>query len=252
MRMTMKSGTTGARLLVLLLFCAIGVSYFPVSAQLCSKEGCDTHERCAVWATEGECIREKKYMMEHCPGSCAGVEEELKEAVTKATTCEDHHAHCPEWADLGECDANAEMLRYCAKSCNVCVADAEPETEEEDPCQDLHANCKFWSDHDECSKNPNYMTANCKKSCKTCEVRPKKVTPVVRDQSEAQRKTIAFGTLQSIAGSKKEEVEARLLKSIAYMQSKQVQELPEETRTNCRNRHELCALYGNMCAPCFV
>ncbi|KAK6644309.1 hypothetical protein RUM43_000576 [Polyplax serrata] len=35
-------------------------------------------------------------------------------------------------------------------------------------CEDNHRFCSYWSRRGECSKNPNWMLANCKKSCNQC------------------------------------------------------------------------------------
>ena len=44
-----------------------------------------------------------------------------KAAVSSATSCEDKHNRCSEWAAQGECEANpAWMLSYCKTSCHAC------------------------------------------------------------------------------------------------------------------------------------
>ena len=32
-------------------------------------------------------------------------------------------------------------------------------------CEDNHVSCEAWASQGECEKNPDYMLANCKKSC---------------------------------------------------------------------------------------
>jgi prolyl 4-hydroxylase len=179
-------------------------------------------------------------MKTHCPGSCDGIQVELKEAAVQAKkgNCVDRHEHCPQWADLGECDENAEMLKYCSVSCGVCIPDPA-----EEACKDSHSNCKFWADREECTKNPVWMSANCMVSCKTCD-QLKKVESKPNEFQDTQRQTTAFGTLQSIEGAHRDKIVARVLESITYMQSAQVQELPEQIRSNCQNRHELCSFWS--------
>ena len=37
-----------------------------------------------------------------------------------------------------------------------------------DPCRDRHASCADWAAEGECARNPNYMSAQCARSCGTC------------------------------------------------------------------------------------
>jgi len=42
------------------------------------------------------------------------------------------------------------------------------EEQEENECQDGHKFCKDWASRGECTTNSQWMSVNCKKSCKTC------------------------------------------------------------------------------------
>ena len=35
-------------------------------------------------------------------------------------------------------------------------------------CTDDNHSCEYWASIGECSENPDYMTVNCKRSCKIC------------------------------------------------------------------------------------
>jgi len=91
-------------------------------------------------------------MYKHCPASCELIrletnggqqqqaEPKAAAGATAAKECVDKHAHCPQWAKLGECKENNDVRKNCAKSCGSCEAD----------CVDTHANCQFWANAGEC------------------------------------------------------------------------------------------------------
>lgn len=125
--------------------------------QECTADGtlCDKHEKCSVWAQDGECIRNTQYMKTHCPAACTS----LKEVV-----CEDVHPHCSQWAELGECEENAaEMHKYCQEACGVCDV-SEAETDDAD-CKNEHNLCSFWAENGECESNPTYVRKMCDDCC---------------------------------------------------------------------------------------
>ena len=76
-----------------------------VTAQECTSDGsCDKHERCPVWASEGECLRSKAYMAEHCPASCkeqGNVGSNKQKRVLGPDDCDDLHERCSLWAAAG-------------------------------------------------------------------------------------------------------------------------------------------------------
>jgi hypothetical protein len=107
---------------------------------------------CVLWLSV--CfVLYQAYMKNYCPISCRGAE---KRPIFQKE-CKDAHARCSIWADLGECDDNAEMRKYCASSCDTCHHTVEKagtgKEEEEWLCTDDHANCKFWADKGECTIN---------------------------------------------------------------------------------------------------
>lgn len=129
---------------------AVFLSAFLCQAQECNNEGiCDEHARCPVWKEEGECFKNKAYMLKTCPVSC-----EQDEIKTKGDVCEDLHKRCFVWAELGECKDVPEMQEVCPKSCGLC--NQEDTTED---CSDNHKNCEFWAKNGECDANPNYMVS---------------------------------------------------------------------------------------------
>lgn len=220
-----------------------------VAAQVCTADGqqCDTHERCAVWKEDGECIRARAYMKKHCPASCEGVVAAVSEAASSAEPdCVDLHAHCPQWATLGECSESDDMLKYCALSCGVCDAD---ENDDSSWCKDLEENCKFWETHGECAKNPDYMSKNCAVSCKTCDQLPSSPLKQTKGsgntkETDDQRRSAQFGTLQIVKGAQSAATAARLTESLAYMESDAVTSLDAPIRSSCQNRNELCTFWG--------
>lgn len=102
-----------------------------VLGQACdAKTGkCDTHQRCPVWADEGECNASRSYMLEHCPGSCAEKDMTKKKEKRRAqlqaeVACEDKHDRCSVWASVGECESNPEkMHEQCPFSCGICLGE---------------------------------------------------------------------------------------------------------------------------------
>ena len=166
--------------LVALFLCGSSVK----AQQSCNAETelCDTHERCPVWAAEGECRLSRQYMLEHCPGSCSSENNAKRDASSSPTrnknkkaaaVCEDKLERCAVWAKVGECEANPKhMHKNCPVSCNVCdqQLDNDDDEEEEDPkCRNLHTKCNLWAQVGECEKNSNWMHKNCAKACNVCE-----------------------------------------------------------------------------------
>ena len=72
------------------------------TAQDCTTDGlCDTHERCPVWAAEGECFRATAYMEQHCPASCKEAELTRQRGLGP-DECGDLHERCSIWATAGK------------------------------------------------------------------------------------------------------------------------------------------------------
>lgn len=226
--------------LVVALLSLLGTS---TRAQECAANGeCDTHERCAVWKEEGECLRNIAYMKEFCPVTCLNAE------LTQTDgECKDLHPRCYLWEELGECEENSiEMNKFCPKSCEVCPEDLEARGLEEDLCEDQHANCVYWSNHGECKSNKRWMSANCAQSCETCEtLKPRRQRVAKAKQSGGDSAnddilslTEDFGIQQSAEGSQSDETVEVAKKSVEYMTGSIVADLSLKVRENCMNRNE--------------
>ena len=242
------------------------------TAQECDARtgACDTHERCPVWAEEGECVASASYMKEYCPGSCsssaviaqhrrrqlqssdeAGGEEEINDDEEQPN-CEDLLERCSVWAELGECDANPDdMYEYCPYSCGVCEGIGEEEYDTS--CADQHDKCPAWAELGECDKNPKYMHEHCAYSCDTCprnEVAPpiSKTTKSANNQDvDLMKATRAFGDMQKAEGAEKDSTLGRIQSTLTYMKSEEVQRLPDHVKTACLNRQELCTFWAVSC-----
>ncbi|CAH1802796.1 unnamed protein product, partial [Owenia fusiformis] len=92
-------------------------------------------------------------------GTTTTVEPPVTTTAPGGSTCVDNNAHCPSWAQNGECSSNpGYMLVNCKRSCNSCGG----------TCVDNDANCQSWARNGECQSNPGYMLVNCKLSCNSC------------------------------------------------------------------------------------
>mmetsp|Transcript_9530 Transcript_9530/g.18323 ORF Transcript_9530/g.18323 Transcript_9530/m.18323 type:complete len:552 (-) Transcript_9530:1754-3409(-) len=237
------------------------------TAQECNARtgACDTHERCPVWAEEGECEASASYMREHCPGSCsssAGIAQHRRREVSQSDDeesdeddeppCEDQIERCSVWAELGECEANPDdMHEYCPYSCGICDgSDDDDEEEEEDAlCRDQHDKCPVWAKMGECDKNPTYMHAHCASSCDTCperkETKPKTPEPASKHQDvDLMKATKVFGEMQKAEGGEKVATLARIQSTLDYMKSEDVTRLPDHVKVSCLNRQELCTFWA--------
>ena len=238
----------------LLLLCTVFGKFLVVLGQECTTDGkkCDSHERCSAWREEGECVKNRSYMLLHCPASCA-----LEDAATNfdpiyTAECKDKHKFCSVWAELGECEENKhDMEIHCRKSCGVCESQDVEEDEDDQPnndlkeCQDEHENCEFWASAGECEVNKRYMEISCAKSCNTCE----KLIPldVGLDTSRYEKLSLeseTFGTRQKIDGDQHQEVAQVIQESIHYLEDPQTKKLPSKVLSECKNRNELCAFWA--------
>ena len=86
----------------------------------------DKNDRCADWASAGECEKNAAYMEGRCPRSCnlCQPDAEPKEtasalsAAAQALPLADASKQCPTWAASGECSRNqVYMAKSCARSC---------------------------------------------------------------------------------------------------------------------------------------
>ena len=217
---------------------------------VCTSDGqqCDAHVRCPVWKEEGECIRSQSYMEHHCPGSCDNwIENDVRISSrddTSEGTCLDRHADCALWAVLGECESNFDVKEHCAVSCGTCPTEPNSDVDNSnETCVDDSESCEYWASVGECDSNPNYMQHYCKKSCDFCHLQVATTNDNQKNYIE-QEKATSFGIRQRIDGARSDEVVARLLESIAYMESETVLQLDESTRAKCQNQEELCTFWA--------
>ena len=88
----------------------------------------DKNDRCADWASAGECVKNAAYMEGRCPRSCnlcqpPGAEPKETASAQSAATdlalrLADESKQCPTWAASGECTRNqVYMAKSCARSC---------------------------------------------------------------------------------------------------------------------------------------
>ncbi|XP_069977633.1 putative tyrosinase-like protein tyr-3 [Penaeus vannamei] len=83
---------------------------FVSAATACS----DRHPSCPVWASRGECYKNRGYMHIHCADSC-------HQCIVQDESCKDFHEQCPAWASNGECEKNyVYMRKSCSRSCTFC------------------------------------------------------------------------------------------------------------------------------------
>ena len=91
----------------------------------------DKNDRCADWASAGECEKNAAYMEGRCPRSCNLCQPPDAEpnepnetasaqsvATDQALRLADESKQCPTWAASGECTRNqVYMAKSCARSC---------------------------------------------------------------------------------------------------------------------------------------
>mmetsp|Transcript_76126 Transcript_76126/g.150945 ORF Transcript_76126/g.150945 Transcript_76126/m.150945 type:complete len:200 (-) Transcript_76126:1101-1700(-) len=114
----------------------------------------DTDKKCASWAADGECEKNKVFMEGSCAKSC-GLCGAMVKVPRRRHVCEDEAGYfCPDRADRGECDSNkGDMLFRCPASCRVCPYASL--LQEALGCDDMNDNCQKWASGGECEANPN-------------------------------------------------------------------------------------------------
>ncbi|XP_076096037.1 uncharacterized protein LOC143066999 isoform X2 [Mytilus galloprovincialis] len=150
---------------------------------------------CNVWASQGECKANKKFMLTSCRKACklCGDDAESDEGDHVMTwawmwlgtfanlfprnwsiaECTDKFppAKCQKWESLGDCVTSEEwMTENCRKTCNMC-SKRQAEFDATTNCRNLYDNsekCDGWAKKGECGINPLWMTENCRKSCRLC------------------------------------------------------------------------------------
>ncbi|XP_045199753.2 zinc metalloproteinase nas-15-like isoform X2 [Mercenaria mercenaria] len=137
----------------------------------------NAHEnwQCNVWANQGECDRNPRFMLDGCKKAChlCGNDDAGDD------TCKDQYeqSKCQTWKFNGECIVNKKwMQKYCKATCKACKESGpDPDVD----CSNAHTDdseCDKWATEGECQINPIWMPENCRKSCHMCGDAGKRTT----------------------------------------------------------------------------
>ena len=97
----------------------------PASCGLCVPGCHDLSLHCHQWASEGECVENRDFMLKECPVSCG----------VCTVPCEDRTPQCDRWAEEGRCTRDPDfVLRVCPAACGVCAL----------TCHDRRLDCAWW------------------------------------------------------------------------------------------------------------
>ncbi|KAK3095013.1 hypothetical protein FSP39_009149 [Pinctada imbricata] len=152
--------------------------------------------QCNVWAKQGECEVNPKFMKVSCKKACnvcgsgvpgprdnhlatfawqwLGMFADIFPSDWGVDDCEDLYkdGKCKDWADNGDCLTSVDwMNKNCKKSCGQCGKEKKPKTGTV-VCKDDHSDigeCEKWARKGECKINKAWMNKNCKKTCKFCD-----------------------------------------------------------------------------------
>lgn len=186
----------------------------------CTEACADTHERCPVWKSEGQCSRNAEYMNEHCPESCG---------------------KCPSGSGYASAE---EGVRKNIPGGIVGSIDGE------DPsCVDNDERCGFWASEKECESNPGYMLKNCAKSCKACSKFTEEKAFNGADRTRWEQAIKEYGDAQRIEGAQAPDTLAVIRRTVEYMRRDIMgpnpkMQLPDAVISRCRNRNALCAFWA--------
>lgn len=103
-------------------------------------------DECTHWAKVGECSKNPRYLLVHCPKSCGVCGNEAVMPIVEESSENEY------------CEAGV-----CTRIIDIPILDQCQDGYQEDP----HS-CKLWADMGECDNNPNFMMTNCAKSCGLC------------------------------------------------------------------------------------
>ncbi|XP_061171818.1 zinc metalloproteinase nas-15-like [Saccostrea echinata] len=125
---------------------------------------------CNVWAKQGECERNPRYMKPNCARACGICSDALAADRVVGDQCVDAYPEgtCKGWKAIGDCVSNEKwMAQNCKKTCGVCDKDSDPPGT---GCSNIQPDrkCDDWAVKGECGVNPQWMERNCRKSCRLC------------------------------------------------------------------------------------
>mgnify|MGYP003684091589 CR=1 FL=1 len=140
----------------------------------------DENANCVFWAAQGECARNRAYMLAHCRRSCragdgvsAADAPKGRSAMDPATEPFGHGpaaaigggfalsnattsitpAQCEAWRANGDCETSALFMQlHCARTCGYGPPDRQ-------------RHCRFWSHNGECTRSTAFMRIQCAASC---------------------------------------------------------------------------------------
>ncbi|XP_060580699.1 balbiani ring protein 3-like isoform X2 [Ruditapes philippinarum] len=123
--------------------------------------------QCSLWANQGECDRNPRFMLDGCKKAChlCGENEDQDDS------CKDSYdtSKCKVWKLNGECIVNKKwMEKHCRATCKACK-DSGPDPDV--ACKNQHTDdsqCEKWAREGECQINSAWMPENCRKSCHMC------------------------------------------------------------------------------------
>lgn len=158
-------------------------------------------ERCALWAGNGECSANSKYMHSNCAASCdtcnkffvqdlkqkirAKMENEgekdkiiVTEAVGSNVDIDDHSKEVIKWTDnFGERqEVSGQEWKSTLEQIHKMKIYMDTEVIKNlskdtlDSCINKYKLCSFWKVIDECNINKDWMTKNCGPACNFCHL----------------------------------------------------------------------------------
>eukprot|EP00105_Crassostrea_gigas_P030469 XP_011452782.1 PREDICTED: zinc metalloproteinase nas-15 [Crassostrea gigas] len=136
--------------------------------QFCRNQ--DKDWSCSVWAKQGECDRNPRYMKSKCARACGVCSDAMAADKVVGDQCVNAFPDdkCKSWKELGDCVANKVwMSQNCKKACGVCDS-SNDSTGTGCSNRQPDKKCDDWAVRGECTVNPRWMARNCQKSCQQC------------------------------------------------------------------------------------